>query len=49
MQTYSELSMDRVDKENLDGLLLAGDGLWKENEEMAKKMLRILCDEKFKK
>ena len=39
--------MDRVDEENLNGLMDAGKKMWEENMVAAKAMIRQICDEKF--
>ena len=39
--------MDKVDEENLKGLIEQGDKMWFDNQEAAKAMIRQICDEKF--
>jgi hypothetical protein len=47
MQVISDLAMDSVEQENIDGLMAAGDEMWENNKEAAKKMIEQICDEKF--
>lgn len=47
MQTTSDIGMDVVDKESINGLKADGAKLWKENEEQIKSILRDIIDERF--
>lgn len=47
LQVISDLAMDSVEEENIKGLMAAGDQMWEENKEAAKKMIEQICDEKF--
>ena len=48
MQTNSAIGMDKVDKENIDGLKADGLKLYKENKVKLEKMITTILDEKFK-
>jgi predicted acylesterase/phospholipase RssA len=45
MQTVSALKMDKVDKENIDGLVQDGEKLYKRDEEKLKAILRLIIDD----
>ena len=40
LQVISDLAMDSVDEENINGLMAAGDEMWNDNKEAAQKMIR---------
>ena len=44
-QTVSNLSMDKIDQENIDGLKQDGLKLWERDQEKIKTLLRLMIDD----
>lgn len=46
-QTVSNLSMDKIDAENIEGLKQDGLKLWERDQEKIKAILRLMIDDQF--